>query len=75
MNAEKQLSEKMEVMSQYDKMDHLVKNEFMKKEETIRALNNYMEEQFRNMMKELQNEAIKRKEQETAFRAEIKRVQ
>ena len=65
----------MEFKSQYDKMDSLVKNEFMKKEETIRALNNYMEEQFKNMMKELQNEAIKRKEQETSFRAEIKRVQ
>jgi hypothetical protein len=52
-----------------------VRNEFLKKEESIKGLQMSMEQQFRTLMNELQLEGGKRKEQESAFRFEIKKVQ
>lgn len=73
--SEKQMSEKMENKAKYDTMDALVRNELLKKEESIRSLHKAMEDQFRSMMNELQSEGGRRKEQEAAMRAEIRRVQ
>lgn len=73
--AEKQMSERMENKAKYDTMDALVRAELLKKEESIRSLHKAMEDQFRNLMTELQGEGSRRKEQEAAFRGEIKRVQ
>lgn len=65
----------MENKAKYDTMDALVRNELLKKEESIRSLHRAMEDQFRSMMNELQAEGGRRKEQEAATRAEIRRVQ
>ncbi len=53
----------MENKAKYDTMDALVRNELLKKEESIRSLHKAMEDQFRNMMTELQAEGGRRKEQ------------
>jgi hypothetical protein len=69
------MSDKMETKAKYDTMDALVRNELLKKEESIRSLHKAMEDQFRSLMNELQAEGVRRKEQEGSFRGEIKRVQ
>ena len=69
------MSDKMETKAKYDNMDNLLRNELNKKEESIRSLHKAMEDQFRNLMGELQAEGARRKEQESTFRGEIKRVQ
>ena len=61
--AEKQMSEKMENKAKYDTMDSLVRNELLKKEESIRSLHRAMEDQFRSMMAELNAQGGRRKEQ------------
>lgn len=75
VNAEKQMSDRMESKAKYDTMDALVRNELLRKEESIRALHKAMEDQFRSLMGELQAEGARRKEQESLFRGEIKHVQ
>lgn len=49
-------------------MDSLVRNELIKKEESIHSLHRAMEDQFRSMMGELQAEGGRRKEQEGNMR-------
>lgn len=65
----------METKAKYDTMDANVRNQLLKKQESIRSLHKAMEDQFRSLMTELQAEGGKRKEQQVNFRGEIKRVQ
>lgn len=52
-----------------------VRNEFQRKEESIRQLQNFIETQMKNIQKEILVEASNRKEQESVVRAEMKRIQ
>lgn len=75
VNAQKQINERMETKAKYDTMDALVRNQLLRKEESIRALHKAMEDQFRLVLGQLQEEAARRNEQEANFRGEIKHVQ
>lgn len=75
MNQEKQNSDKQEFRARYENMDVLVRNEFQRKEESIRQLHSFVESQIKNVQKEVMSEAGTRKEQESIFRAEMKRMQ
>lgn len=63
VNAEKLLSERMDNKAKYDTMDALVRNELIRKEESIRSLHKAMEDQFRIVVTQLQDEAARRSEQ------------
>lgn len=69
------MSDKMESKAKYDTMDALVRNELLRKEESIRSLHKAMEDRFRGLMNDLEAEGMRRKEQEAVFRGEIKHVQ
>ena len=50
-------------------MDIQIRNEFQRKEDSIRQLQNFIETQVKNIQKEILVEASNRKEQESIARA------
>lgn len=50
-------------------MDIQIRNEFQRKEDSIRQLQNFIESQVKNIQKEILVEASNRKEQESIARA------
>ena len=53
----------MENQAKYNNISAEVRQEFIKKEDSIRSLQKAMEDQFRSMMGEIQSEGGRRKEQ------------
>lgn len=72
---EKMKYEKEEMRDRYMAMDSLVRAEFLRKEESIRALHDLMETNFRSLQKEIKEEEITRQQFEGALRVELEKMQ
>ena len=74
-NVERINYEREEMRDKYSNMDALVRAEFQRKDEAIRALQNIMETQLQSLKSGLKNEEMTRNQFETILRSEFLKFQ
>lgn len=75
MQEEKMNYEKEEMRDRYMAMDSLVRAEFQRKEESIRALQSMVENNIKSLYGTIKQEEVSRQQYEGALRIELQKVQ